>query len=93
MYSANRRFTLTRPARIDRTLNLEGTWIVPPFADAHNHNITGIEARDRVAIQKYLSDGVFYVKIQGNLPLTDETTDGLSLNRPEGIDVALAQDL
>jgi Amidohydrolase family len=91
MYSVNGHFTLTQPAAIDRTLNLEGTWIVPPFADAHNHNVTGIEARDRPAIQKYLSDGVFYVKIQGNLPLTDETKDRLSLNRPGGIDVALAQ--
>ena len=91
MYSVNAHFTLTKPASIDRTLNLEGTWIVPPFADAHNHNVTSIEARDRPAIQKYLSDGVFYVKIQGNLPLTDETKDRLSLNRPGGIDVALAQ--
>jgi hypothetical protein len=58
---------------------------------AHNHNIIGVEDRDRKAIQQYLSDGVFYVKIQGNLPLSDEMKRRLSLNTPESIDVALAQ--
>jgi hypothetical protein len=65
---------------------------VPPFAEAHNHNLgTGLEEREKKAIQKYLADGVFYIKIQGNLPLTNEGKLHLSLNRPEGIDVAFAQ--
>jgi hypothetical protein len=92
VYSFNRRFTFKRPARVDSTLDLAGAWIVPPFGEAHNHNIgTGVEERDKRAIQKYLADGVFYVRIQGNLPLTDEMKQRLSINRQNSLDVALAQ--
>ena len=92
VYSFNGRFTFKRPARVDSTLDLAGAWIVPPFGEAHNHNIgTGVEERDKRAIQKYLADGVFYVRIQGNLPLTDEMKQRLSINRQNSLDVALAQ--
>jgi imidazolonepropionase-like amidohydrolase len=92
LYAVNGRFTAKQPARVDRTLDLSGTWIVPPFGEAHNHNIgTGIEDRDKEAIRKFLTDGVFYVKIQGNLPLTDEMKRRLSINRPDSIDVIFAQ--
>jgi imidazolonepropionase-like amidohydrolase len=92
LYAVKGRFTAKQPARVDRTLDLSGTWIVPPFGEAHNHNIgTGIEERDKEAIKKYLAGGVFYVKIQGNLPLTDKIKRELSINRPESIDVIFAQ--
>ena len=92
LYAVNGRFTANQPARVDRTLDLSGTWIVPPFGEAHNHNLgTGIEERDKEAIRKYLTDGVFYVKIQGNLPLKDQSKRELSVNRPESIDVVFAQ--
>lgn len=91
VYSVKGRFAFTAPARVDQTIDLAGTCVIPPFAEAHNHNITGIEALDRPVIQKYLSDGVFYVKIQGNLPLTEETRGRLSVNGPESVDMVLAQ--
>jgi imidazolonepropionase-like amidohydrolase len=92
VYSVNGRFTAKQPARVSQTLDLSGTWIVPPFGEAHNHNIgTGIEERDKEAIKKYLTDGIFYVKIQGNLPLTDDLKHRLSINRPNSIDVIFAQ--
>lgn len=91
VYSVNGRFTSKKPARVDRTLDLAGTWIVPPFAEAHNHNLNGIEERDRKAIQKYLADGVFYVKIPGNFLVSDELKQRLGLNRPDSIDAVLAQ--
>ncbi len=92
VYSVNGTFTSKRPTRVDRTLDLGGGWVVPPFGEAHNHNIgLGIEAMDRQAIQRYLADGVFYVKSQGNLPLTDATKTRLGLNRHDSIDIVLAQ--
>jgi hypothetical protein len=92
VYSVHGHFTNKKPARVDRTLDLAGTWIVPPFAEAHNHNIDGVvEERGRKAIQKYLADGVFYVKIQGNYPLSDELRGRLPINRPGGPDVVFAQ--
>lgn len=92
VYSVNGRFTFKKPVRLDSTRDLAGAWIVPPFAEAHNHNIgTGIEEQDKQAIQKYLADGVFYVQIQGNLPLKGDMKQRLSLNKPDSLDVILAQ--
>jgi imidazolonepropionase-like amidohydrolase len=92
VYSVDGRFTSARPARVDTTIDLSGTWVVPPFGEAHNHNVDGVvEARTRQALRRYLADGVFYVKIQGNFPLGEELRRRLPMNRPDGPDVALAQ--
>lgn len=91
VYSVNGRFTFNKPARVDQTLNLAGTWIVPPFGEAHNHNLNGIEDRDRNAIKKYLAAGVFYAKMQSNFPLSDVMRQRLRLNQPDSLDAVLAQ--
>lgn len=68
VYSVDGRFASARPRRIDETLDLAGTWIVPPFGEAHNHNIDGaVEDRSREALRRYVADGVFSVKIQGTI--------------------------
>jgi imidazolonepropionase-like amidohydrolase len=92
VYSVNGRFTSARPARIDTTIDLAGTWVVPPFGEAHNHNVDGaLEPRTRAALRRYVADGVLYVKIQGNFPVSDELRRRLPMNRAGGPDVALAQ--
>ena len=59
-YSVAGRLTFKKPARIDQTIDLTDSWVVPPFAEAHNHNVgTGIEESDRSAIRRFLADGVF----------------------------------
>ena len=91
-YSVNGMLSFIRPAQVDRAIDLAGTWVVPPFAEAHNHNIDGaVEARGIAAIRKYAADGVFYVKIQGNYPLSDQQRARLPINRPGAPDVAFAQ--
>jgi imidazolonepropionase-like amidohydrolase len=92
VYSVSGRLSRVRPARIDQTIDLSGAFVVPPFAEAHNHNIgTGSAERDRQAIQRYLAAGVFYAKIQGNLPLTAEAKARLGLNTAAGLDAVFAQ--
>jgi imidazolonepropionase-like amidohydrolase len=92
VYSVNGRFTSKKPAHLDRTVDLAGTWIVPPFGEGHNHNLgSGVEAWDKTAIQKYLADGVFYVKIQGSPPVTAEVKRRLLIERPDGVDAIFAQ--
>ena len=92
LYSVDGRFTTRKPARIVRTLDLGGLWLVPPFGEGHNHNIgEGVQKMQREAIRHYVNDGVFYVKIQGNLPLSYQQKQELGINRPESIDVILAQ--
>src|SRR5690606_1825074 len=62
VYSVAGVFATRRPERIDRTLDLDGAFVVPPFAEAHAHDIgLGAEERDRQAIAAYLAAGVFYV--------------------------------
>jgi hypothetical protein len=92
VYSVNGLLRFEKPVRVDRTLDLAGAWIVPPFGEAHNHNIDGaVEERSLAAIRKYAAEGVFYVKIQGNYALADEQRARLPINRPGAPDVAFAQ--
>ena len=92
VYSVDGALTFVPPTRIDSVVDLAGPWVVPPFAEAHNHNIDGAdEARSLAAIRRYVADGVFYVKIQGNYRLTDDQRGRLPINRPGAPDVAFAQ--
>lgn len=92
VYSVNGLLAFRKPARVTRTMDLAGTWVVPPFAEAHNHNVDGVsEDRSRSAIRRYLSEGVFYAKIQGNFPLDDDMRRRLRINQADGLDVAIAQ--
>lgn len=94
VYSVDGRFTSKKPERIDRTLDLTGLWIIPPYADAHNHSIgTGDLALDKLRVQRYLTDGVFYVKMQGNVPVSDEIRKRIGLDQPDSVDAMLAQQL
>ena len=93
VYSVKGRFTFHKPERIDTTIDLAGTWVVPPFAEAHNHDLQGIEDRDSMAIKRYLTDGVYYVQIQGNLPLNEEARQRLAPNQPNKVDAIFADGL
>ncbi len=60
-YSVRGRFTRQVQAGPVQTVDLAGLYIVPPFGEAHNHNVEGPWNIQAVA-QRYLQDGVFYVK-------------------------------
>lgn len=76
-----------RPARIDSIVDLEGHFVVPPFGEAHNHNVESSRA-DRV-IARYLAEGIFYVKNPNSLPrFTTPLRD--KINHPQSIDVSFA---
>jgi hypothetical protein len=59
--------TFEPPARVDATIHLEGGYVVPPFGEAHNHNVEHSSRIGRT-IGQYLRDGVFYVRNPNNLP-------------------------
>ena len=44
-----------------RTIDLGGAWVVPPFGEAHNHNLDA-PFMARAVSDQYLANGVFYVK-------------------------------
>lgn len=73
---------------IDTTINLLGNYVIPPFAEAHNHNLeSSYNLEDRIA--SYLNNGVFYVKLASTIkkviqPLMHH------YNKPSGIDISMA---
>ena len=91
VYSVDGRFTFKKPSRIDRPLDLNDAWIVPPFADAHSHSFgLGIPGADAKYARGYLDAGVFYVQSQGNLPMSEADMAAIKLNTPSGIDAAVS---
>ncbi len=85
-YAVDGRLTRARPTQVGRTLDLSGGFVVPPFAEAHNHNVQdGAEA----TLAAYLRAGIFYVKNPNSLPRATTTVRAL-VNRPDGIDAVFA---
>ncbi|MCC6966043.1 MAG: amidohydrolase family protein [Nitrospira sp.] len=60
-YSTEGRLTRKLPSGPIQTVDLAGLYIVPPFGEAHNHNVEG-RWNMQAVVQRYLQDGVFYVK-------------------------------
>lgn len=58
-YAVDGRFTAKRPARIDATIELSGRYVLPPLAEAHNHDAQSNHTARR-AVEKNLAQGVFY---------------------------------
>ena len=50
-----------RRTRADRTVDLGGGWVTPPFGEAHNHNLDAPALAKGVS-DSYLANGIFYVK-------------------------------
>lgn len=54
-----------RPQRIDSTFDLSGGWVVPPYGDAHTHNLDGAFRLSELR-RDYLDEGTFYVQVLTN---------------------------
>jgi hypothetical protein len=87
------RLSARRPARVDSVIDLAGRWVVPPFGEAHNHNVDYTPpTRTDSVIRQYLRDGVFYVKNPGSLPRGRDSLVG-RVNVPGGVDAVFAKGL
>ena len=73
---------------IDTVIDLTTRYVIPPFGEAHNHNLES-EYKLKERIDSYLDNGVFYVK---HLSSIKKRIDSLMhhYNKPDGIDVSLA---
>ena len=72
----------------DSTIELHGAFVIPPFGEAHNHNIESSSRIDAV-IARYLRDGVFYVENPNILPRGRSALAG-KVNVPTGVDAIFA---
>ncbi|NUO82959.1 amidohydrolase family protein [candidate division KSB1 bacterium] len=73
---------------VDRTIDLQGWFILPPFAEAHTHHfIDSATVREQIA--GYFERGIFYAKNPNNIPqLTAQIRT--QLNRSNSIEVVFA---
>jgi len=63
LYVKDGKFTSQKIKKAQRRMNLKGQFLIPPLADAHNHNLQNAWAWGRYG-QGYLRDGVFYALMQ-----------------------------
>jgi Amidohydrolase family len=80
--------TFRRPKHVDRTIDLRGGFVVPPFGDAHNHNVETLNKVDAL-IARYLQHGIFYVKNPNSLA-RDRPVLAPKINQPQSIDVVFS---
>jgi imidazolonepropionase-like amidohydrolase len=60
-------FRSAAPARVDTVIDLRGGYVVPPYGEAHNHNIAQSSRIDG-QLQRYAEEGIFYVLNPNSLP-------------------------
>ena len=83
MYMSEGRFIAAPNAAADSVIDLASAFVVPPFAEGHNHWLE--PAALPAYIQSYLRDGVFYLKDQGNSPYVIARID-TAMNTPSSVD-------
>jgi imidazolonepropionase-like amidohydrolase len=88
MYSVNGFFTTKKPNKIDETIELKNQFVIPPFADAHTHNLDGTRNLEEM-INAYLMEGTFYVQVLANYALGAKQARPF-LNKPASLDVIYA---
>lgn len=87
-YSVNGILTNKKPTKINETIDLKNGFVIPPFGDAHTHNLDGVRDLDRVS-KAYLEEGTFYVQVLGNYAAGAKQARPL-LNKPSTLDVSYA---
>jgi len=89
-YSAGGVLTARKPARVDRVFDLTGKYVVPPFGEAHNHNLDWSSDERFARIKRmYLEGGVFYVKNPNSLLRSRKETIS-RINTPTSVDGILS---
>ena len=89
-YSVAGVLTSKRPARVDRVFDLSGKYVVPPFAEAHNHNLDWSSDERFARVNKmYLDAGIFYVKNPNSLLRSKQPTSA-RINLPNTVDGILS---
>lgn len=85
-YQAGGTFVAERPEDAE-VIDLAGAYVIPPFGEAHNHNLDGPWSMERGA--DYLADGVFYMKNANSVLSVDAWATPL-WEGPETVDIAWA---
>lgn len=87
-YVVGGKFTARRPARVDAVIDLGSRYVLPPLAEAHNHNMQNSWGAETFA-QDYLKRGIFYSAQLAANPEEIAPFRGL-LTNPGAVDVLFA---
>lgn len=89
-YTVNGVLTSRKPAQVESVIDLSGKYVVPPFGEAHNHNVDWYDAEQFARVKRmYLEGGIFYVKNPNSLPRVTTPLSG-KINIPTSIDVVFS---
>ena len=90
MYMSGGVFTPTPSGKTDSAIDLRGGYVVPPFAEAHNHNFDASSPETaKGVVARYMKDGVFYGQNPCNVLRARRGLAGY-INVPSGIDVTFS---
>lgn len=90
VYMSRGAFTSAAKRVPDSVIDLHGGYVVPPFAEAHNHNIdAGSPKAAKALVAKYVNDGVFYGQNPSNVLRARQGLQGF-INVPHGIDATFS---
>lgn len=87
-YAVNGYFTKTKPAVVDTVIDLKQQFVIPPFGESHNHS-PDTDIDFDIFRERYLSDGVFYIKNPNSIPYTTGKIKEL-INKPNSVDIVFA---
>lgn len=90
MYSVGGVFTESAPGPVDSVVDLQRGYVLPPFAEAHNHNVDASSpATARAVVEKYIKDGVFYAQNPCGVLRARQGLQGF-INVPAGLDATFS---
>ena len=87
-YVVNGVLSQEQPKHLDSIIDLKGKFVIPPFAEAHNHNIESkflFKAQSKI----YLRKGIFYVKNPNDIALFSKEIND-EIKKKETVDVSFA---
>lgn len=87
-YSVNGMLSKMKPPTVDTIIDLKQQYIIPPFGEAHNHS-PDTELDFDIFNERYLSDGIFYIKNPNSIPFTTSKIEG-RINKPTAVDIVFA---
>ncbi len=88
VYSINGILSFKSRGKIDATVDLQNSYVIPPFAEAHTHEFWDV-MNFQEQINNYLSKGVFYAKNLNSLPRFTVRVRPF-INLPNSLDVIFA---
>jgi len=88
VYSINGVFSFKYKGKIDSTVDLQQSYVIPPFAEAHTHQFLDL-MNYKEQIEDYLGKGIFYAKNLNSLPRFTILVRPF-INNQKGVDVSFA---